>query len=153
MTTTKPVEWHFKKFGELDPKTLYSILDLRNRVFVVEQDCVYLDTDGKDLEAYHFYGLADDTVVAYARILPPGLAFNEASIGRVVTAPSARRTGIGRQLMQKAIEKTLSQFTINKIRIGAQVYLRAFYTSLGFREDGEPYMEDGIPHVEMILSE
>jgi len=143
--------WTYKSFNELTPQELYSILKLRSEVFVVEQNCVYLDTDNKDQSSFHLCGWNENDLVAYARILPPGLAFEEASIGRVVSNPKYRKTGSGRVLMQHAIEKTLSQFGISTIRIGAQLYLLSFYTSLGFKIAGPEYLEDGIPHVEMTL--
>ena len=144
--------WTYSCFNELSAKEVYVILSLRSKVFVVEQNCVYLDTDGKDIDALHICGWMGDTLVAYARILPPGLAFTEASIGRVVTDPEWRKSGNGRLLMQTAIEKTLSQFTVSSIRIGAQTYLINFYASLGFRQQGQIYIEDGIPHIEMVYS-
>jgi ElaA protein len=143
------VSWTYGHFNTLSAREVYDILCLRSKVFVVEQNCVYLDTDGKDANSFHLCGRMGDTLVAYARILPPGLAFPEASIGRVVTDPKWRGTGNGRMLMQMAIEKTLSQFTVSSIRIGAQTYLLKFYTSLGFKEQGDTYIEDGIPHIEM----
>ena len=146
------IDWTYKPFGDLTSEDLYQILTLRNKVFVVEQNCVYADTDGKDLSSFHLYGKKNNVLVAYARILPPQLAFEEASIGRVVTDPQYRRSGIGKELMEVAIEKTFNQFNVNSIRIGAQKYLLEFYKSLGFRTQGEIYLEDGIPHVEMILS-
>ncbi len=145
------IYWEYKSFNELTPQELYAILKLRSEVFVVEQNCVYLDTDNKDPFSFHLSGWLGKDLVAYARILPPGLAFEEASIGRVVTNPLNRKTGAGRELMQRAIEKTLQQFDVSAIKIGAQLYLLPFYTSLGFNISGPEYMEDGIPHIEMIL--
>lgn len=144
------MNWVYKSFNELSPQELYAILKLRSEVFVVEQNCVYLDTDNKDQLSFHLSGWIGNELVAYARILPPGLAFQEASIGRVVTNPQYRKTGAGRELMQQAIEKTLKQFDVSAIKIGAQLYLLNFYTSLGFQISGPEYMEDGIPHIEMI---
>jgi ElaA protein len=146
------VKWIYKYFTELDLNELYAIMHVRNEVFVVEQNCAYLDADYKDQEAYHLCGWKEHILVAYARILPPGVAFNEASIGRVLTKPTYRRYGGGRHLMNVAIEKTFEQYKVNEIRIGAQIYLQQFYTSLGFKENGEPYLEDGIPHIEMLLT-
>ena len=146
------LKWEYKKFDELSPRELYGILKLRSEVFVVEQNCVYLDPDGKDQESFHLGGWIGNDLVAYARILPPGLAFDEASIGRVVTNPRFRKTGSGRILMEKAIEHTLSEFNVSEIMIGAQLYLLSFYTSLGFLQCGPEYIEDGIPHIEMKLS-
>ena len=144
--------WKYKSFNDLIPQELYSILKLRSEVFVVEQNCVYLDTDDKDQQSFHLCGWDENNLVAYARILPPGLAFEEASIGRVVTDPQHRKSGSGRVLMQQAIEKTLQQFGVTEIKIGAQLYLLSFYTSLGFKISGPEYIEDGIPHIEMTLS-
>lgn len=143
--------WVYKSFNELTPLELYAILNLRSEVFVVEQNCVYLDTDDKDQLSFHLSGWNNNDLVAYARILPPGLAFEEASIGRVVTNPLYRKTGAGRELMQLAIEKTITQFDVSSIKIGAQLYLLSFYESLGFQISGPQYMEDGIPHIEMLL--
>ena len=144
--------WQYKKFNELNAAELYSILKLRSKVFVVEQNCVYLDMDDKDQQSFHLCGWDDNNLVAYARILPPGLAFEEASIGRVVTDPRYRKRGSGRVLMDHAIEKTMSQFGVSGIKIGAQLYLFSFYSSLGFKTSGPEYLEDGIPHIEMTLS-
>ena len=145
------LNWQYKYFNEISVSELYTILKLRSRVFVVEQDCVYLDMDDKDQQCFHLCGWDGKNLVAYARILPPGLAFTEASIGRVVTNPDYRITGAGRVLMVHAIEKTLKQFRVTDIRIGAQKYLLSFYNSLGFEISGPEYLEDGIPHVEMLL--
>jgi len=146
------LSWQYNNFYELTPQELYTILKLRSEVFVVEQDCVYLDMDDKDQHAFHLGGWDGNQLVAYARILPPGLAFEEASIGRVVTNPRYRKTGAGRVLMAHAIEKTLLQFGVSDIKIGAQLYLLSFYSSLGFKISGPEYLEDGIPHIEMTLA-
>lgn len=147
-----PLTWVFKKFQELSPAELYAIMQLRNEVFVVEQNCVYQDADGKDPGCWHLAGWDGVNLVAYTRIIPPGIAFKEASIGRVVTSPRYRRTGAGRELMKESIGRTFSQFNCNEIKIGAQLYLTRFYQSLGFRQTSPQYLEDGIPHIEMILS-
>lgn len=144
--------WSLKKFEDLTPAELYAILRLRNEVFVVEQHCVYQDADGKDPACRHLMGWDANTLVAYTRLIPPGVSYTEASIGRVVTSPNHRRSGLGRDLMKLSIEKTFSLFGGPGIRIGAQCYLTEFYRSLGFEPVGEPYLEDGIPHTEMILS-
>ena len=144
------INWNFKKFEELTPSELYSIMQLRNEVFVVEQNCVYQDADNKDLLSYHLMGWNQQKLVAYTRILAPGIAFEEASIGRVVTSPSVRRTGIGIELMNRSISKTTELFGNFPIRIGAQLYLQKFYTSLGFEKDSDTYLEDNIPHIEMV---
>ncbi|HQX96425.1 MAG: GNAT family N-acetyltransferase [Chitinophagaceae bacterium] len=144
------INWAFKKFEELTSSELYAIMQLRNEVFVVEQNCVYQDADNKDLLSYHLMGWNQQKLVAYTRILAPGIAFEEASIGRVVTSPSVRRTGIGFELMNRSISKTTELFGNFPIRIGAQLYLQKFYTSLGFEKDSDTYLEDNIPHIEMV---
>ena len=150
---TAIVTWTCKKFNELSPAELYNILKLRSEVFVVEQNCVYLDTDGKDQDAWHLCGwLNDELLIAYARLLAPGVSYPEASIGRVVSSPAYRKDGYGKLLMQKAIENTCTIFSVTEIKIGAQQYLTTFYNNLGFTVTSEPYLEDGIPHVEMLLS-
>lgn len=146
------IRWTCKPFAELDPFTLYEILKIRSEVFVVEQNCPYLDPDGKDQGSHHLYGKSGDSIVAYARILPPGLAYDGmASIGRVVSSPAHRRTGAGRQLMAEAIRMTRQFYPETDIKIGAQLYLLEFYSSFGFKAVGERYLEDGIPHIHMIL--
>lgn len=144
--------WSYKYFSTLSAEELYDILQLRSRVFVVEQNCVYLDTDEKDQHAYHLCCWCNKDLAAYARIIPPGIAFAEASIGRVVTAPEYRKTGVGRELMKRAIEETYKTFKTNTIKIGAQLYLKKFYTELGFLQCSDTYIEDGIPHIEMLHS-
>ena len=145
-------EWQCKNFSTLTALELYEILKLRNRVFVVEQQCVYADTDEKDLVSGHLCGWNQRKLIAYARILPPGVAFAEASIGRVVTAPEYRRTGLGKELMQRAIIAVYENFECKVIKIGAQLYLKNFYSNLGFQACSDTYLEDGIPHIEMLLS-
>jgi ElaA protein len=139
-----------KSFNQLSPIELYKILRLRNEVFVVEQNCPYQDADNKDLKCHHLMLLKDDELMAYARLVPPGLSFPQMSIGRVVTSPKARGTGAGRVLMNTAIEQCHHSFGEGSIKIGAQAYLTKFYTSLGFNQVSEVYDEDGIPHIDMI---
>lgn len=146
------INWLNKHFSSLTPDELYAIIQLRNEVFVVEQQCVFQDADNKDQASYHLMGWRDGKLLAYARLLPAGIAYAEASIGRVITAPSARKEGLGRQLMNIAIKDCKDLFRTSIIRIGAQVYLENFYRSLGFIPKGETYMEDGIEHIEMLLS-
>lgn len=141
---------HIKYFNELTVTELYSILRLRSEVFVVEQNCVYQDIDNKDLKCYHLMLFKDNELAAYARLVPPGLSFNEMSIGRVLSNPQYRGTGAGRILMNLAIEKCQQVFGEGAIKIGAQAYLLNFYSSLGFIAVGQPYDEDGIPHIDMI---
>lgn len=145
------LNWTYTKFNELSPAELYAIMQLRNEVFVVEQNCVYQDADDKDLRCLHFCGWHAEKLVAYTRLVPPGISFAEASIGRVVTSPAYRKTGMGRKLMQESIILCFDVFNCRQIRIGAQVYLTNFYQSLGFTPCSSEYLEDGIPHIEMIL--
>jgi ElaA protein len=138
-------------FSSMSGREVHDVLQLRARVFVVEQKCPYLDPDGVDPQCWH--GLVRDeagALVATARIVPPGVKYVEPAIGRVVSAPEARRTGAGRALMISAIAQTKRLFPGQPIRIGAQRYLEKFYGSLGFVQTGEPYDEDGIPHIEML---
>jgi ElaA protein len=149
------VRWSWREFAELSPAELYEVLALRQRVFVVEQTCPYLDADGWDDRAGHLLGWVDGAdgrpmLGAYVRIFGAGVKYAEASIGRVVTSPLARRTGLGRVLMTEAIRRTEALAPGAGIRIGAQRYLEAFYASLGFRTVSAPYDEDGIEHVEMV---
>jgi ElaA protein len=142
--------WQLKKFDELTVAELYRILQLRNEVFVVEQNCVYQDADDKDTGAYHLMGWKNDALVAYTRIIPPGNDYAEPVIGRVVTSPGDRGRGTGKQLMEESIRQVYLLFGNRPIRIGAQVYLRKFYMDLGFIADGDSYLEDGIEHIQMI---
>ncbi|TCJ18663.1 GNAT family N-acetyltransferase [Flaviaesturariibacter flavus] len=144
------ISWLLKPFAELTPHELYAILRLRNAVFVVEQDCVFQDADDKDQGSWHLMGWQNGLLAAYTRLVPPGLAYPEPSIGRVVSDPSVRRGGIGRLLMTESIRRCQELFGAGPIRIGAQRYLEDFYGSLGFQTEGEPYLEDGIPHVYMV---
>lgn len=144
-----PLAWRYKLFAELTVDELYAIMRLRNEVFVVEQNCVYQDADNKDVGSYHLCGWLGDSLVAYCRILPPGLSFKDASIGRVISSPAHRKFGFGRELVGLGIEKALSQFDCTTITIGAQLYLRRFYESLGFVKISEEYLEDNIPHIDM----
>jgi ElaA protein len=145
------LNWILKKFEELTPVELYCIIQLRNEVFVVEQNCAYQDADDKDQPSMHLCGWDEEKLVAYTRIIPPGISYAEASIGRVVTSPVYRNTGAGRVLMKESISRTFSQFNCNAIKIGAQVYLTKFYQSLGFVQSSPEYLEDGIPHIEMLM--
>ncbi|MCW3074702.1 MAG: family N-acetyltransferase [Flaviaesturariibacter sp.] len=144
------IHWTLKKFSELTPYEVYHVLQLRNEVFVVEQACVFQDADDKDQESSHLLGLRDEKLVAYTRIVPAGVIYNEASIGRVVTSPSVRGSGAGKLLMAQSIESLYSVCGIVPIKIGAQLYLRNFYQSFGFVQISETYLEDGIPHIHML---
>lgn len=142
--------WICKAFSEHSADELYKILQLRSMVFVVEQNCPYLDCDNNDQQALHFGLWQNDNIIAYVRLLSPGLMYKEPSIGRVCTAPSIRNTGIGRQLMKKAIEEIYRLYGEVPIRIGAQLYLKKFYGSFGFIEEGNIYLEDNIEHIIMV---
>jgi len=145
------INWSIKKFDDLTPNELYSVLQLRNEVFVVEQNCVFQDADNKDQDSHHLMGWDNEMLVAYARIVPPGIAYDSfPSIGRVVTSPKMRNKGIGKILMWQSIEELQKLFGNSSIKLGAQLYLKKFYESFGFVQSSEVYMEDGIPHLEMI---
>lgn len=147
------LSWSCRRFRELDSTQLYELLALRQEVFVVEQTCPYQDADGLDLhpDCLHLLGRdADGRLLAYARLLPPGTRFAEPSVGRVVTSPAARRQGLGQLLMGESIRAVEREFGPVAIRLSAQRYLEEFYTRLGFTQQGRPYEEDGIPHVEML---
>ncbi len=148
------MEYFAKAFEDLTNAELYRIMQLRAEVFVVEQNCVYLDQDGKDQNAIHVIGLtADGEINAYTRIVPPGEIYADyVSIGRVITSHKVRRTGNGVSLMRFTINESKKSFPRNKIKISAQYYLLKFYQNLGFQEFGESYLEDGIPHIGMIYS-
>ena len=143
------IHWILKNFDELSPHQLYAILQLRNEVFVVEQNCDFQDADDKDQDSHHLMGFADNKLVAYTRLVPPGIIYREMSIGRVVTSPAVRRSGAGRELMKKSIDSCYKLFGEAPIKIGAQHYLKTFYESLGFQQISEVYLEDGIEHIYM----
>mgnify|MGYP002784181947 CR=1 FL=1 len=146
------MHWVFEPFDKLTNLQVYTLLQLRSRVFVVEQACVFLDMDGLDEACHHLLGYKGSALAASARILPPGLAYpGYASIGRVVTAPEARGEGAGRALMQQAIAQLYELYGQVPIKIGAQQYLERFYQSFGFVQSGPMYLEDGIPHIPMVL--
>jgi ElaA protein len=146
------VTWTCVPWSDFGRDDLYDVLTLRQIVFVVERSCVYLDCDGVDRKARHLLGRDEGgDLAAYARLIPPMTTFEEASIGRVVTHPWSRHRGLGRMLMAEAIARVVRLFGAGPIRIGAQRYLERFYIELGFVVAGEPYVEDGIPHVEMLL--
>lgn len=144
------ITWHLSSFEGLKPASLYDILRLRSEVFVVEQQCLFLDLDNLDHHAFHLEGRIDGYLVSSARILPPGIPYEEPSIGRVVSSPAWRRKGTGMALMQKAVEETLGLHGKVDIKIGAQLYLKKFYEKHGFVQSSDVYMEDSIPHIKMI---
>ena len=143
------ISWKIKSFNELSLHELYSLLKLRSIVFVVEQNCVYQDIDGKDEKALHLIGEYNNEIVAYARLFKSGDYFENASIGRVVIHPEARDKKFGHEMMQQAIAGIETYFKETKITISAQLYLQKFYESHGFLKTSDVYLEDNIEHIEM----
>lgn len=143
------IEWKIKPFEALTVHELYDVLKLRSEIFVVEQNCVYLDIDGKDKKALHLLGVYDDKIVAYARLFDAGISFDNASIGRVVVDANYRDKKWGHDLMREAIQGIKENFGKDEITIGAQLYLKKFYESHGFVPISEMYLEDDIPHIDM----
>ncbi len=146
----KNVVWKIKSFEELSTKELYEILKIRQEVFVVEQTCYYLDADGYDEEAIHIWGTFEGIIVAYCRIFQPNIKYKEASIGRVLTHSHFRGKDLGKFLMKIALQTIHTRFQTKSVRISAQDYLLRFYSNLGFVDTGKKYLEDEIPHSEMI---
>lgn len=144
------MEVSVKTFSEINTEELYDILQLRSEVFVVEQDCVYQDMDGKDQKALHVIGKNNGKVVAYTRVFKSGDYFNMASIGRVVVKETERKYGLGVKIMNASVKAIQDRLNEDKIHLSAQTYLMKFYNSLGFVEVGEEYLEDGIPHIGMV---
>ncbi|RZJ63683.1 MAG: GNAT family N-acetyltransferase [Flavobacterium sp.] len=143
------IKFEIKRFNELSLLELYQLLQLRSNVFVVEQDCVYPDLDGKDEKAIHLLGMFEGKVAAYCRIFEPGYYFDNASIGRVVIGAQYRDRKWGHILMQEAIAAILEAYNTTSVTISAQLYLKKFYEGHGFVQVGEEYLEDGIPHIRM----
>ena len=139
-----------KKFEDLTVDELYKILKLRVDVFVVEQECPYHEIDGLDPMAYHAYIEENGEISAYLRILPQNTKFKEASVGRVITAKHKRRSGIGSIILNAGIKTAEEKFGAEILRIEAQTYARKFYENVGFVQDSDEFLEDGIPHIEMI---
>lgn len=144
------LEIKVKSFEELTKKELYNLLQLRSEVFVVEQDCVYQDIDYKDQKALHVLGFKNEKIVAYTRIFKPGDYFELASIGRVVVQKEERAYKYGYTIMDASAEAIKAHFKTSAIKISAQVYLKKFYNNLGFKETGNEYLEDDIPHIAMV---
>ena len=145
-----PVRWTLLAFDALSVPQLYELLQLRTEVFVVEQACVFQDMDGTDAQAMHLLGTQGGQLVAYARIFPCGVKYDEASIGRVTTRQTVRGTGLGHTLIREAMASVVSLWGAQPIRIGAQARLKAYYSQHGFVDVGKPYIEDGIDHIEMV---
>ncbi len=147
------IHWESLTFEGLGTAQLYAILQLRQDVFVVEQDCVYQDLDGLDQQSLHLCAWEGDTLLGYLRCLPPGLSYPEAAMGRIVISPAARGRSLGRDLVQRGIAATLEAWPESGITIGAQAHLERFYNELGFETISDPYDEDGIPHIKMRYRE
>lgn len=145
------IRWEIKKYNNLSKEEFYNILKLRIDVFIVEQNCPYADIDGKDLDAKHIMGYdSENNLIAYCRILKPGVLFNEPAIGRVVTSAKARGLGVGKELMKIAVLEIKKTHKESAIRISAQLYLKKFYEELGFKKVSDEYLEDNIPHIQML---
>lgn len=144
--------WQIASFDELSNTELYKAMKLRQDVFAVEQDCVYQDADGLDLQAIHIACWDGDNLLAYQRCLPPGLQERDSTLGRIVVAPAARGKDLGKELVRRGIRHNLERWPGAGIRIHAQAHLEKFYNDLGFVTDSAPYPLDGIPHLEMVLT-
>jgi ElaA protein len=144
------IQWQWCDLGDLSMPQLYTLFATREAVFVVEQTCPYQELDGFDLDARHLIGWSDGAVAAYLRVLSPGVKYPETSLGRVLTSASFRGTGIGRELMQRALEYTDTHYPTHGVRISAQAHLQRFYGSFGFAAVSQQYLEDDIPHIEML---
>ena len=146
------MNFEIKKFSELSTEELYKILKARIDVFVVEQNCPYEECDGKDYESYHLFYRKNDKIIAYLRVIPAGISYSEPSIGRVFVDKDHRRRGIAGEMMEKAIDFLENDIEADFIRLSAQKYLLNFYEELGFVKVSEEYLEDGIPHIEMLYT-
>lgn len=144
------MDFYVKSFEELSTLDLYDFLQLRSDVFVVEQECVFLDLDSKDKDAIHIFGKKNNKIIAYTRIFKAGDYYKESSIGRVVVKKEERKYGYGNELLEFSIQIVRERFKTNTIKIGAQKYLKKFYENHGFQQVGEEYLEDGIVHIYMI---
>ena len=145
------VHWKIKSFIELSVTELYEILKIRQEVFVVEQTCYYVDADGYDDKAIHLWAEQNGEILAYCRIFDAGIKYQEASIGRVLTNPNYRNLRLGKTLMTFALLTIEARFRAAAVRISAQDYLLKFYAEFGFQDTGKKYLEDNIPHTEMII--
>lgn len=147
------MRWRIRTFDALTPAELYDVLSLRQRVFVVEQSCAFLDADGRDQASLHVFAIDEQApargVLACLRVVPPGAKFEEPSLGRIVTAPEVRGSGLGRGIVAKGIEAALDRWGQVPLALSAQRHLAHFYGEFGFVPVGAPYEEDGIPHLDM----
>ena len=151
--TPPTVSWRVERFAELSTDAVYELLRLRAEVFVIEQNCVYQDIDGHDRHpgVLHLSAWEGNLPIAYCRVLPPGLTYPQVSFGRVVVKPSARGRGLAHELGRRTLDEIARYWPGQEVHISAQAYLQTFYESLGLRVEGEPYLEDGIPHLGMTL--
>ena len=145
------MNWEVKHYNELSLDEFHDLIQLRVEVFVVEQDCPYQDIDGKDKVSHHLIGTLDGKIAATSRILPPGVSYDEVAIGRVVMAQSARGKGYAHDMMNASKDFVKKTFGNVPIRLSAQKYLEGYYGSHAFKSTGKEYLEDGIPHVEMLF--
>jgi ElaA protein len=143
------LSWSVREFADLSVHELYELLKLRSEVFVVEQQCAFQDIDNKDQYCKHLFGRRGDALLAYSRIVPPGVSYEHASIGRIVVSQEGRGEKLGKELLEMSIRAVEDIHGKGTIRIGAQLYLKAFYESFGFIQSSEVYPEDGIDHIEM----
>jgi ElaA protein len=146
------LRWQWCRLGELSAEQVYAVLAARVAIFVVEQNCAYQDLDGLDADAEHLIVWSGAEVAGYLRVLGPGTRFDDPSIGRIITTQPFRGSGLGRDLVAKGIERTRLRYPGQPVRISAQQYLEKFYRDFGFVTVSQPYLEDNIPHVEMLLS-
>ncbi len=146
------MDWYLKPFNALTVPELHSIYKARCEVFIVEQHCPYQDIDDFEPASLHLFAMEEDVLAAYCRLVPKGVRFPEASIGRVITTPTFRRGGWGRQLMTRAIAHITNEWHETQIRISAQAYLQTFYESFGFVVVSDLYREDDIPHFDMLYN-
>jgi ElaA protein len=144
------LRWEWKGFNELTSEQMYTVLCVRQEVFVLEQECLYLDADGKDRNSFHLMGFDGAELMAYARIVEPGFSYEEVSIGRILSSKKARGTGAGVELMNQALSRIEDKYGKVFVRISAQSYLEKFYQKFGFEPTGKEYLEDEIPHMEML---
>ena len=151
VNTDTALRWTCCSLEDMPSGELYRVVELRQRVFIIEQDCVFPDLDGRDQDSLHLCGWQGEQLLAYLRAMPPGLAEPGSSLGRVVVSPEARGTSLGRELMRRGIEVNRERWPEHDIRIGAQAYLQTFYEGLGFVPDSDFYDEDGILHLKMLL--
>ncbi|HUR41390.1 MAG TPA: GNAT family N-acetyltransferase [Verrucomicrobiae bacterium] len=150
MSASTSLAWRWYRFDELPPAVLYEMMRLRSAIFVVEQDCVFPDMDGRDPQCEHLGGYDGERLVAGLRLVPPGVRTPEVSLGRVVVAREARGRGLGRAVMQEGLRACAQRHPGAPVKVSAQQHLEKFYESLGFRTVAPMYMEDGIPHVDMV---